>query len=60
MVALPRLTSKQSEKVGNINFSMPVKRLRALAKGFDDINMSYREVGIRAFDYSYEDLVGDD
>ncbi|KRE63763.1 ATP-binding protein [Nostocoides sp. Soil756] len=48
------------ERIGNINYAMPYKRIKALAKGLGDSQLSYRDVGIKSFDYAYETLVGED
>ena len=32
--------------------------LRELGKALGSINMPYREVGVKSFDYTYEELVG--
>lgn len=52
-VALPKITTSRA-KVANVNYSVPLERLRSLAVAFGDINMTYRDVGIRAFDFTYE------
>ena len=57
-VKLPVLTPRQAERVGNIAYAVPLSRLRKLGKALGSINMSYREVGIKSFDYTYEELVG--
>ncbi len=57
-VALPKLTPIPKEKPANINYSMPQRRVRALAKGFGSSSMTYREVGIQSFEYAYKDYVG--
>lgn len=57
-VKLPVLTPKQVEKVGNIAYAVPLSRLRKLGKALGSINMPYREVGKRSFDYTYDELVG--
>jgi hypothetical protein len=57
-VKLPVLTPKQTEKVGNIAYAVPLSRLRELGKALGSINMPYREVGIKSFDYTYDELVG--
>ena len=44
--------------VGNIAYAVPLTRLRELGKALGSINMSYREVGIKSFDYTYDELVG--
>ena len=47
-------------KDANILFVMPEPRVKALAKAFDDPTMPYKEVGIRSFEYAYEQLVDED
>lgn len=59
-VALPQLTPKPKKAVANILYSMPLKRLKDLADALGNINMSNREVGIKSFEYTYDDLVGDE
>jgi hypothetical protein len=56
-VVLPKPAAPVSKvKVGNINFARPVKEIRALAKGFGDDSLTYRDVGIRAFEFAYDEL----
>ncbi len=57
---LPALVARPVERVANVNYSVPVARLKLLAKEFGSINMSYRDVGIQSFDYAYDDMVGDE
>ena len=57
-VILPKLTPITREKPANINYSMPQKRVKALAKGLGSVNMTYRDVGIQSFEYAYKDFVG--
>jgi hypothetical protein len=59
-VTLPTLVAKPVEKVANVNYSIPVSRIKKLAKELGSITMPYREVGLKTFDYTYDDLVGDD
>ena len=47
-------------KDANIHFIMPEPRVKALARAFDDPTMPYKEVGIRSFEYTYEQLVDED
>ena len=44
----------------NVNYSVPVTKMKKLAKQFGSINLAYREVGLKSFDYAYNDLVGDE
>ena len=59
-VTLPTLTTKPVEKVANVAYSIPLARMRKLAKELGSINLAYRDVGLRSFEYTYEDLVGRD
>lgn len=61
-VGLPILATPPPSRVrvGNINYAMPYKRIKALAKGFGDSSTSYRDVGIKSFEYAYESLVSED
>lgn len=60
VLILPELTVKKVERPANVNYSVSVKRMRRLAKELGSINLPYREVGIRSFEYTYDDLVGED
>ncbi|MCL4716004.1 MAG: ATP-binding protein [Hyphomonadaceae bacterium] len=58
-VALPALVSRPAgERLANVHYSVPVSRLKKLAKELGGINMSNREVGLKSFNYTYDDLVG--
>lgn len=59
-VALPSLTKSSGEKAANISYSVPVTRLKKLAKELGSITMTYREVGVKSFEYAFDDLVGDE
>lgn len=59
-VTLPRLTPRPKVPVANIAYSMPRNRVRELADAMEDINLSYKDVGIKSFEYAYSDLVGED
>lgn len=59
-VTLPSLTKKPTEKAANISYSVPLVRLRKLAKALGNINMTYRDVGQKSFDYAYDDLAEDE
>ncbi len=60
VVTLPRLIAKPVERVANVNYSIPVSRMKKLAKELGSINMPYREIGLKTFEYTYNDLVGED
>ncbi|GAA2282257.1 ATP-binding protein [Actinomadura luteofluorescens] len=54
----PEVTRPKSrERTANVNYTVPLRRMRALATGFGNDRMSYREVGLEAFEYAYENLV---
>lgn len=59
-VSLPALVSRPVERAANVNYTVPLAKLKRLAKELGSINMTYREVGQRSFDYTYSDLVGDE
>jgi hypothetical protein len=56
--ALARPPSR--ERPANVNYSVPLAKLRKLAGAFGTTTMSYRDVGLTSFSYAYDDLVGDD
>lgn len=58
--SLPKLTIQPVEKMANVNYSVPLARMKKLAKELGSINLPYREVGLKTFEYSYDDLVGDE
>lgn len=58
-VVLPKITPKRA-KVANVNYSVPLTKMRALAGALGDVGMSYRDVGVASFDYTYNDHVDDD
>lgn len=59
-VSLPIIASKPKVRTANIAYSMPLQRVRDLAEGLGNINMSYRDVGMNSFERAYSDLVGDE
>lgn len=60
-VKLPTFEQRApTERTANINYAVPVVRLKKLARELGSINMPYREVGIKSFDYTFSDLVGDE
>lgn len=59
-VTLPQLTPKTAIPMGNIAYSVPRERIRALAQAYGDINLTYREVGTRSFEEAYSEWVGDE
>lgn len=59
-VEMPTLRPKPREKVANVNFAVPLRRMRALASGFGNENLNFREVGLRSFNYAYDRLVDEE
>ena len=59
-VVLPTLDRVSRTRVANVHYSVPVSRMKTLAGALGGITMPYREVGMRSFDYTYDDLVGDE
>jgi Histidine kinase-, DNA gyrase B-, and HSP90-like ATPase len=59
-VELPRLTSSSRPRVrvANVNYSVPLSRMRELAEALGGLN--YRDVGLRSFDYTYDVFVDGD
>ena len=57
-LTLPPL-KKSGPKETTIQFPMLQSRIKELGTAFGNSRMSAREVGIKAFDYSYDELVGD-
>jgi Histidine kinase-, DNA gyrase B-, and HSP90-like ATPase len=57
LVALPKIVKVSRQRETSIQFLMPTVRVKNLAKGFGDSRMSNSEVGRRAFEYAYEDVV---
>ena len=56
----PALVAKASTRPANVNYAVPLVRMKNLAQSFGNINMPYRDVGVRAFDYAYKDFVGEE
>ncbi len=59
-IRLPKLKPKDVERPANVHYSVPVTKIKELAKGFGSISMSYRDVGLKSFEYAYDDLVEDE
>ncbi len=59
-VELPKITQKPKIPEANVLYTVPRPRLRSLASAFGNINMAYKDVGLRSFDYAFNDLVGDE
>ncbi len=59
-VTLPVIVRTPRVRETSIQFSMPTVRVKNLARGFGDATLSAREVGRKAFDYAYDDLVDEE
>ncbi len=59
-VRLPALTARTGPPAANIHYSVPVTRLRKLAEALGNINFAYRDVGVKSFEYTYSEMVGDE
>ena len=60
-VRLPTyLPRPPAERMANVNYAVPVSRLKKVAQKLGSINMTYRDVGTKTFDYYYDDVFGDD
>ena len=59
-VQLPMIPKQKVERRANVNYSVPVSRMKRLAKEFGSIQLSYRDVGLKSFEYAYDELVEDE
>ncbi|AZL57784.1 ATP-binding protein [Tabrizicola piscis] len=59
-VELPRIIQKTKVPEANVLYTVPRQRLRSLASAFGNINMAYKDVGLKSFEYAFKDLVGDE
>jgi hypothetical protein len=60
VVVLPKFETTPIQKRGNISYSMPVEKLDELRDALGNVNMTNREVGIRSFEFTYKNMVGDE
>jgi hypothetical protein len=58
-VALPTL-KRAAVRETSIQFRVTLERLKKLARAMGDVTLANREVGKRAFDYTYDEMVGDE
>ncbi len=59
-VKLPVLTARTGPPPANVHYAVPLPRMRKLATALGSINLAYRDVGLKSFDYTYNELVGDE
>ncbi len=55
-VAVP-VIARSGPPPANVSYAVPRPKLKLLASALGDISMSYREVGIRTFEYTFDELV---
>lgn len=59
-ISLPRIAPAPRERIANVNYSVPLSRMRALADALGSVNKSYRDVGLESFEFAYNELVDED
>ena len=59
-ITFPKLRPVYVERPANVNYSVRISRMKKLAKELGNVNMPYRDVGLKSFDYTYDDLVGEE
>lgn len=59
-VLLPAAPKRAAEKLANINYAQPLRRVRQLAAGLGDVTMTYRDVGLGSFEYAHKMLADED
>jgi hypothetical protein len=59
-VKLPALIARAADPVANVQYSVPLSRMHELARKFGSVNLPYREVGLRSFNYAYREKVGEE
>ena len=59
-VRLPMIAPRISEVPANVHYAVPTTRMKKLAKALGNVNLTYRDVGLKSFDYTYDDIVGEE
>jgi hypothetical protein len=60
-VELPAVTRPATrQQMANVNYAVPLSRMRQLAAALGDRQMSYRDVGLASFDYAFDELADED
>ncbi len=59
-ISFPRIEAKPKIKMANIAYSKPLAVVQELAEALGNKNLSYRDVGLKSFEYAYDDLVGEE
>lgn len=57
---LPALIARDTDPPANVLYSVPLSKMRKLAKKFGSANLPYKEVGLRSFDFAYREKVGEE
>ncbi|WP_446831885.1 ATP-binding protein [Candidatus Foliamicus sp.] len=57
-VTLPNLIPVSKPRMSHVNYSVTTERMKNLAIALGKSTMTNRNVGIKSFDYTYDDLVG--
>lgn len=60
VVQLPMVPKRSVELRANVNYSVPLARMKKLAGAFGSVQLTYRDVGLKSFDFSYDELVEDE
>lgn len=58
MAQVTSIPIKPKQAVANINYTVSLDRYQKLALALGDANISYREIGLKTFDYTYLQYVG--
>lgn len=59
-ITFPQLVPVPRVKRANVSYSVPLSKLQDLARELGNVNMKYREVGLKSFDHTYNDYVGEE
>ncbi|MBU2957594.1 ATP-binding protein [Paracoccus sp. C2R09] len=59
-VVLPQVSAKKRTPEANVSYSVPKPKLLRLATALGNIRMTYKDVGLKSFEYAYDDLVGEE
>lgn len=57
---LPDFLAKSRQRRANVNYSVPLDKMKKLARELGNINMAYKDVGLQSFEYMYSDYIGED
>jgi len=60
VVKLPSFKMRAKDKVANVNYTVPVQRMRNLARALGNPLMNYKEVGQKSFDIVYDEYMAED